>query len=167
MLRRTPLTFLLLTLFATGASAQTQIFLVRHAERADAGATMSPSMSADPDLSPAGRARAKALADVLKDVPLAAIFATEYKRTQQTAKPTADAHHVALTTVNSKDTPALLAKLKAATGPVLVVAHSNTIPDIVKALGVTTPVVVEEAEFDRLFIVTTGATPTVVTLHYR
>ena len=43
----------------------------------------------DPDLSDAGRARAESLANVLKDAGITAIYATELKRTQQTAAPLA------------------------------------------------------------------------------
>ncbi len=58
-------------------------------------------------------------------------------------------------------------KLKASSGSVLVVGHSNTVPDVISALGVTTPVTIDDAEFDNLFIVVTGTSPRLVRLRYK
>jgi phosphohistidine phosphatase SixA len=148
------------------ASAPT-IFLVRHAERADAGRGGPPMTGADPPLSTAGRARAKALAVVLKDAGIAEIYATELKRTQRTAAPTAAARGLTVKTVAADDVAGLVAKLKAATGNVLVVGHSNTVPEIIKSLGVNTPVTIADAEFDNLFVVVQGVSPRLLRLHYR
>ena len=67
---------LLLSIFVavTIASAEPVVVVVRHAEKA-------ASDGKDPDLSPAGRARAEALARILKDSGIATIFTTEFKRT--------------------------------------------------------------------------------------
>ena len=62
--------------------AQTAVIIVRHAERADD--------SSDSELSPAGRDRAEQLARMLRDIHPSALYATEYKRTQQTLRPLAD-----------------------------------------------------------------------------
>ncbi|HEX6975123.1 MAG TPA: histidine phosphatase family protein, partial [Vicinamibacterales bacterium] len=96
-----------------------------------------------------------------------AIFTTEYKRTQQTAAPLAKALGISVTTVPSKDTAGLIEKVKAASGNVLVVGHSNSVPDVVKGLGVTTPVTIGDAEYDNLFVVRLGDRPTVLRLHFR
>ena len=45
---------------AVPAAAQQTIFVVRHAERADASAGASPTMASDPDLSEKGKARGEA-----------------------------------------------------------------------------------------------------------
>lgn len=152
---------------AATVSAQSTVFLVRHAERADSSAGMSPSMSSDPDLSEAGHARAASLATVLKDANITAIFVTKYKRTQQTAAPLAKA--LSLTPVLYKaDEPAdLMAGITRAKGNVLVIGHSNTVPDAVKALGVKTGVTIGDGDFDDLFVVRTGENPTLLRLHYR
>ena len=63
---------------------------------------------------------------------------------------------VQVTVVPSKDTAGLIQQVKAATGNVLVVGHSNTVPDVIKALGVAEPVTIAESEFDNLFIVSRG-----------
>jgi broad specificity phosphatase PhoE len=162
MLKRTILCAALMLASASNAFAQATVFVVRHAERADSGGAMAD----DPDLSAAGRARAESLANVLKDAGVVVIFATEFKRTQQTAAPLAKAMGLSVTTAPT-DTAALVAIVKATVGNVLVVGHSNTVPELIKALGVTTPVTVGDTEFDNLFIVRTGDKPSVIRLHYR
>jgi phosphohistidine phosphatase SixA len=163
MLKRLVLAGLILAAAASSAAAQTTIFLVRHAERADSG---SGGMSSDPVLSAAGRARAARLAEILKDTKLTAVFATEFKRTQQTAAPTAKAQHLTISTIPADQTSDLVNKIKAATGAVLVVGHSNTVPEVMTALGVTPPVTIDDSEFDNLFIVITGAQTRLVRLRY-
>ena len=163
------LAVLVLTLaIAAPAAAQKTIFLVRHAERADAGMTAPPG--ADPDLSPEGRTRSSSLARVLADAGITAIFTTELKRTQQTAAPLGQALKLSTTTVPSSNIPALIDQIKLVTGNVLVVGHSNTLPEIMKRLGVQTPVTIADDRFDDLFVLTmgSGATATnLIRLHYR
>ena len=120
----------LLALASATASAQT-IFLVRHAERADAGKTTQP----DPGLSAAGQDRAQVLAQTLRDAKIEVIFVTEFHRTQETAQPLAEKLGLQPVVVSAKETAQLVAKLKAAHGNVLVVGHSNTLPEIMKSLG--------------------------------
>jgi len=162
MLKRTILCAALILAGASSAFAQATVFVVRHAERADSGGMTA----ADPDLSAAGRARAESLANVLKDAGIVVVFATEFKRTQQTAAPVAKATGLSVTTAPT-ETAALVEIVKATIGNVLVVGHSNTVPELIKALGVTTPVTVGDTEYDNLFIVRTGDKPSVIRLHYR
>jgi broad specificity phosphatase PhoE len=124
-------------------------------------------LGADPDLSAAGRARAESLASVLKDAHITAIYATEFKRTQQTAAPLAKALGLTVKIVTPKSAAALIEQLKTERSNVLVVGHSNTVPDVIKDLGVTTRVTIGEDDFDNLFLVTTGARPSLLRLHYR
>lgn len=165
-MKRTILALILVLASAAAAAAQSTVFVVRHAERADGGTTNS-MMGNDPDLSEAGKARAEALAVTLRDAGITAIFATEFKRTQQTAAPLAKALGVTPTIVSSKDTAGLIAKVTSAAGNVLVVGHSNSVPDVVKGLGVTTPVTIADADYDHLFVVRLGDKPGVIRLHYR
>ena len=74
---------------AADAAAQSQVFIVRHAEKAPIPAGAAPMMAEDPDLSTAGQERAASLGVALKDAAITAIYATQYKRTQQTAAPLA------------------------------------------------------------------------------
>jgi 2,3-bisphosphoglycerate-dependent phosphoglycerate mutase len=145
--------------------AQSTIFVVRHAERADAG--MAAVSGADPDLSDLGRARAESLAAMLKDARITHIFVTEFKRTRQTAEPLATRLRLVPTVMSSKSTPGVAERVKSTPGNVLVVGHSNTVPDILKALGVEEAVVLADSEYDNLFVVTSGASPSLVRLRYR
>jgi phosphohistidine phosphatase SixA len=152
------------------AAAQSVVFAVRHAERADAG-KVPPNMSnADPDLSEAGRERAKSLASMLKDANITAIFTTEFKRTIQTATPLADLLKIKIQQVSSKTPPDELAKrVRAAKGNVLVVGHSNadSVAGLLTSLGIKDKVEIGEQDFDNLFVVIRSATPRLVRMHYR
>lgn len=167
MLKNVVLSLAVVLFLAGQAAAQSTVFIVRHAERADDAAGAKPSMAADPDLSGEGRTRADSLATLLKDAGITTIFSTEFKRTQQTATPLAKSLNVRVTTVSSKEPATLTEQVKAAKGNVLVVGHSNTVPDLLKALGVDTPVKMGESDYDNLFIVVRGEKPTLVRLHYR
>lgn len=143
------------------AEAQ-MVIVVRHAERADAGAPAGNAMTAapDPELSAAGKARAQALAAMLKDAGVTAIYTTEFRRTKDTAAPLAEALKITAEVVSSRDQAALITKIKANTkGAVLVVGHSNTVPTIIKALG-GADVTVGESEYDSLFVVAPGGATT-------
>jgi phosphohistidine phosphatase SixA len=148
------------------AYAQQTVFVVRHAERADAAAGSSPMMASDPDLSEAGKARAQSLAAALKDAKITAIYTTQYKRTRQTAEPLAAVLGLQLSVVPAADVAGLIAKVKAG-GNALVVGHSNTVGEIVAALGVAEPVKLADDEYDNLLIVLPGARPALVRLHFR
>jgi probable phosphoglycerate mutase len=146
-------------LLASAAAATPVIFIVRHAEKATAGGN-------DPDLSVAGRKRAEALARILKDARITDAFVTEFKRTQETAAPTAKAAHVTPTVVPANDVPGLAAKLRAVKGNALVVGHGNTIPDLVKALGIAEPTNIPEDDYAEIFVVSVGDAPQLLRLHY-
>jgi broad specificity phosphatase PhoE len=149
---------LLCVLFAI-ASAQPTIFIVRHAERADS--------SKDSDLSEAGRARAEALAKMLKDANITAIYVTEFKRTQQTAAPLAKALGIPVTTLPAKDNAALIAKLRTLNGNVLVVGHGDTIPGLIKELGISDPINIADNDYDNLFEIVLEEKPKLIRLHYQ
>ena len=150
---------ILLFVSVSVASAQAVVVIVRHGEKATNGGT-------DPDLSSAGRARADALARILKDSGITAIFATEFKRTQETAAPTATSIHVTPTLVAAKDTAALVAKLHQLNGNALVVGHGDTIPNLINALGINVPVNIPDDDYSELLIVTLGDKPQLFRLHY-
>ena len=64
------------------------------------------------------------------------------------------------------DIPGLVAKLRALTGNALVVGHGNTIPDLVKALGIATPITVPEDDYIEIFLVSLTDPPQLLRLHY-
>ena len=110
--------------------------------------------------------RAEALARILKDSGITAIFTSEFKRTQETAAPTATSIHVAPTVVAAKDTAVLVAKLHQLGGNALVVGHGDTIPNIIKELGINSPINIPDEDYSELLIVTLGNKPQLFRLHY-
>ena len=161
MSRRVFFVTLVLALATSFAAAEPTIFLARHAEKAEGGADPK-----NPELSDAGRTRAESLARMLKNAGVSAIFATEYKRTQQTAEAIGRATGAEVTVVSAKDTPALVEKLKARDGNAVVIGHSNTLPEIIKTLGVEKPVQIPETDYDNLFIWHGSAPREIVRLHF-
>jgi broad specificity phosphatase PhoE len=136
---------LLLFLAISGALAQATTFIVRHAEKAD---------------------DTEALTKVLRDTNITAIYATEFKRTQETAAPLAHALGIEVTIVPAAATADLATKLKSASGNALVVGHANTIPDLTKTLGITAPLNLADADYDNLFIVVLEEKPRLLRLHF-
>ncbi len=126
--------------------APTTIYLVRHAEKQDE--------DRDADLSDAGRERAHVLAWMLRDVPISAVYATEYKRTRHTVDAVATARTLSIETYapNAPDLQAMLLKRHAGQ-TILVCGHSNTVPDMLRSLGVAFEAKLLEG-YDDLFIVT-------------
>lgn len=101
----------------------TTYYLIRHAEKD----TLNPQ-DHDPALTEAGMQRAGKWAEVFSSVPLDAIYTTQYKRTEQTAKPVANRQKLELqyyhpTAVYETD---FLEQTKGKN--ILIVGHSNTIP---------------------------------------
>ena len=136
--------------FSTFERPMTTIILVRHAEK-----NIEPA-NPDPDLSPAGQARAQELARMFGDAGIRAIYATQYKRTQETVKPLAEKIGVPATTIDAKNTAELVKQIRAQhNGDVVFVAgHNNTVPEIIAALGGPQLPIIPETEFDNLYVVT-------------
>lgn len=138
----------------TAPQATTTTFvIVRHAEK-------GTDDTRDPSLSEAGRTRAQALARLLADAPLAAAYATAYRRTQQTAAPAAGTHGLEVIAYYAQLSAGEFASRLRAThhgGTILVVGHSNTVPDIAAALSQRATEPMPEEAFDRLYRVTIAA----------
>ncbi|MGH9665016.1 MAG: histidine phosphatase family protein, partial [Bryobacteraceae bacterium] len=77
------------------------VILVRHAERAS-------GMTADALLNAQGEARARRLAEALRDAGVRAIYTTEVRRTQQTAAPLAEWLHLKPIVIAQKDVEGLV-----------------------------------------------------------
>ena len=159
MMKRFAFCFFLASTLLSTATAQSTIFVVRHAEKADA--------TKDPDLSEAGRVLAEGLTKALRDANITAIYATEFKRTQQTAAPLAKALGITVTVLPAQDSAALIAKLRALNGNALVVGHGDTIPNLIKALGVSEPINIADNDYDNLFVLVLDEKPQLIRLHYR
>jgi phosphohistidine phosphatase SixA len=158
------ITLIFVVLCANFAFAQSgTIFVVRHAEKASA--------ERDTALSDAGLRRADCLAKTLREAQIKSAFVTEFKRTQQTAEPEAKQAGITATVVPAAETAQTitLAKKAAASGNILIVGHSNTVPQIVQSLaGESKPNPMADSEYDRLSIIQFGADgkPQLTILHY-
>ena len=125
------------------------ILLVRHAD------IDLPPATADPSLNDAGRERAEALANVVGPAGISAVFTSSFARTKQTVEPI-----VKVLGVEAREMPAPIAFARDARAGkfgtvVLVAGHSNTVPEVIAALGVpASPPGIGEADFDNLFAVT-------------
>ena len=136
------------------ASAQTAVFVVRHAEKA------SDENEATIPLSEAGQRRAQKLAAMLHGAGVTAIYSTDTVRTRTTAQPLASALHLETRIYDARDSQgkvsaaALLSELrKDPKAVVLVVGHSNTVPVLLAALGIPGRIEIGDEDFDNLFLV--------------
>jgi len=129
----------------------TTLILVRHAEK-----LIVPPENKDPDLSVAGQARAQELARMFSDSGIAAIYATQYKRTQQTVKPLADKLGLSVSKVDAKETAELVKQIRSRnSGQVIFIAgHNNSVPEIIAAMGGPKLPIIPETEYDNLYILT-------------
>lgn len=136
-------------LFAAPALADTTVYVVRHAEK------VKKEGEKDPNLTAAGQARAKALAGALRSVPLAAIYTTKYKRNRQTVAPTEAQQSKKAVVYEAHDTDGLANRIveQHRGKAVLVAGHSNTVPGMLKSLGVKTKLTLDEDDYDNLFVV--------------
>ncbi len=159
---------LLLVVFAQAATAQEEfkpitVFLIRHAERED-----EPRQ--DPPLKKEGVVRSQELSRLLSNAGIKAIFTSQFTRTKQTAEPLAA--KLGLTTmpftlkINPSNSRQIAAEsttevtnkiLERAGESILVIGHSNSIPDVIKMLGGDVVPTIDERKFDDLFIVTVYA----------
>ena len=148
------------------SGAPTLLILVRHAEKTAGGP--------DPSLSPAGEERARELARVLADVPVDALYSSQFRRTALTLEPLRS--HTGLeirTDPVQRDVEAWAVDFAARlltehSGQTVVIAgHSNTVPVLMRALGATGVEKLDESDYDDLFwIVRAGDQVAWVRQHY-
>lgn len=93
----------------------------------------------DPGLTEEGKANALRLADQLAGDPPSVIYVSTTRRAAETAGPLAARLGLIPRTYNPSDTPGLIAAVTAEAGTVLIVGHSNTVPEIVERLGGARP----------------------------
>jgi len=95
----------------------------------------TPAGAADPDLTAEGQRQAQLLANHFTSDPPATIFVSNTKRAQQTAAPLAARLAITPIIYDPRDTAGLLSEMVKEPPPVLVIGHSNAVPDIVAGLG--------------------------------
>jgi len=130
-----------LLLSAIPAAALDVLYLVRHAEKVDDWPA-TRELDAYRPLSPAGVSRAESLAVRLKGEGIAAIYSSRTTRSLATAEPLAKATGKPIVgddaTTRPEEMAGFLASLRekhAGDRAVLIVGHSNTIPELLVKLG--------------------------------
>ena len=125
------------------AQSTTRIFVVRHADREPGD-----------ELNPSGMQRAVELKRILMNTGIDSIFSTGFVRTQKTVAPLAAALNLPVLLYDSN--PPLLKRidLYSKGKTVLVVGHSNTVAQLIKACGCQPPFLnVPDNQFDNLFLI--------------
>lgn len=150
-----------LTLFSTVSFAQEQekkeadvvvttYYFLRHAEKQ----RQNPN-DKNPHLTFKGYKRADNWAKVFKYVPLNAVYSTDYNRTKETAKPTADSKNLPILVYNPSNMYSESFQFNTKGKNVLVVGHSNTTPGFVnKVLGKNKYKQMDDNNNSSLFVVT-------------
>lgn len=135
--------------FATFSRPITTVILVRHAEK-------NPEPKDDPDLSPEGFARAQEIARVFSDAGINAIYATQYKRTQQTVEPLSKRVGVPVTVLDSKQPEELVKRIQTSLRgqTIFVSGHNDSVPQIASALSGENFPPIAASDYDDVYIVT-------------
>jgi broad specificity phosphatase PhoE len=137
-------------------AAAANVYVMRHLD--------TPPGQADPGLLPEGRQRAELLAGWFRHERPVAIYVTDYRRTRASAAPLAARLGLTPIVYDPADIAGLIARLRAERGPVLVIGHSNTVPEIVRALGGTPPAALGHADFGDIWRVAPDGATTHFTL---
>jgi phosphohistidine phosphatase SixA len=122
-----------------GTPREPHIFVMRHLHKA--------ADAQDPGLTPQGQACSQQLARFLGGQEVRAVYASTTRRAQETAAPLAAALGLGAKTYAPADTAGVAARAQAEAGSVLIVGHSNTVPDIVERLGGTRPAPIDESRY--------------------
>lgn len=145
----------------------TAIFIVRHAEKASEPAD-------DPGLSEIGRQRAEDLARLLQYATVGQapdyVFVSQYRRSTDTVEPLIRDTGRPVNEYRAEDSKALVRELLSnyRGKTVLVVGHSNTVPELVRLLGSRVPVpAMTEDDYDNLYLITIPRFGKVKTLRFK
>jgi hypothetical protein len=124
---------------ASGPQLPLVLWISRHAEKAEGN---------DPGLTPRGEMRAQALARFCAELRLDGVWSTDTRRTRATAAPTAAAQGREVAVYS--DIAGLASALKAGGGVHLIIGHSNTIAELVRAFGGPEIAALGDQDYDRL-----------------
>lgn len=156
---------LLSTILVNDVLAQddiTTIILVRHAEKVDD--------SRDPELSEAGKQRAKKLAEILGSQTIDVIYSTDYIRTKDTCAPVSVQKDVEIKLYDPRNVVQLDGMASENSGKtILVCGHSNSTPRLANHfLKAQKFADFDESDYGNILIVTIpmNGTPDVVHLRY-
>ncbi|MCT4698714.1 SixA phosphatase family protein [Tenacibaculum haliotis] len=107
----------------------TTYYLIRHAEK-----DRTDKANRNPDLNNTGQERAKKWANYFKDIKLDAVYSTNYNRTMQTAKPTAESKKIEIKKYDPRNMYDTIFQKETKGKTVLIVGHSNTTPQFVNKI---------------------------------
>lgn len=137
-------------LVSCSSDETTTYYLIRHAEK-----DRTDKTNRNPNLNEEGLKRAQNWAKYFENINLDAVYSTEYNRTQQTAKPTANSKNLEVLSYNPRKMYDSIFQVNTKGKTVLVVGHSNTTPAFVnKILGEKKYEDINDNENNNLFIVT-------------
>ena len=110
------------------------------------------------------------MARALSSNELAVCFCTQFNRTRQTAEIVSKKAAAKLMLVEAGREAELAKRISEEhkDQSVLIVGHSNTVPEIVRHFGISTKLTIEESDYDNLLVVTLcdDAKPRLLHLHY-
>ncbi|MFZ0489754.1 MAG: phosphoglycerate mutase family protein [Salegentibacter sp.] len=133
----------------TPSAEITTYYLIRHAEK-----DRSNPLENDPDLNEEGRKRAQKWAEVFRDIDFDAIYSSAFKRTKETAQPTAKRKELDIQIYDPHNAYTEKFQRQTQGKTVLLVGHSNTNPDFVnKVIGQQKYANIADDENGSLFIV--------------
>lgn len=133
----------------SGETVISTFYFIRHAEK-----DRSNPDNKDPELNQAGLGRAIRWAEVFDPVALDAIYTTNFERTEMTAAPSAVKKDLVLQYYDLKDLDIDQFKESNLGKNVLVVGHSNSIPQFVnKMLGMEKYTDLDDYDNSSLFII--------------
>lgn len=142
--------FIFSLLISCTSKETTTYYLIRHAEK-----DRTDKTNRNPNLNEAGQIRAKKWAEYFKNIDLDAVYSTNYNRTMQTAKLTADSKNLKISTYNPSKMYDSVFQHKTKGKTVLVVGHSNTTPAFAnKIIGEKKYKNMNDNDNSTLFIVT-------------
>jgi len=152
------------TIPALISDTTTTVIVLRHAEKESTGT--------DPNLDTDGILRAEELSHILGNIAVNAIYSTPFNRTRQTVQPLASAKGIPISEyATSKPYNQLVTEILTTNRGkvVVIVGHSNTVPEILKVLSNNAfSVNISESQYDNLFIVNLpdSLKPTITPLKY-
>jgi phosphohistidine phosphatase SixA len=122
----------------------TTVFIVRHAEKAK-------SPVDNPPLTNEGEQRARTLAYMLNHAGISAVFSTNTTRTVETVNNFANSKGMPVQSYETVEDIKRIIQSDYRGKTVLVAGHSNTIPEMIRALGIASPPNIDN-EYNNLFI---------------
>lgn len=131
------------------ADTVSTFYFIRHAEK-----DRSDSENIDPELTQKGLGRAMHWAEILDEVPIDAIYSTDYERTQMTAAPMAVKKNLTVQIYDPRLIDIEQFKAENLNKKVFIVGHSNSTPEFVnKMIGQDKYGQIDDRQNGSLFIV--------------